>query len=61
VERDPARAAETFAPGDRVSHKTFGAGVVLSAKGDVIEVKFAKSGKTKRLMKGYAPIVKVES
>ncbi|MCI8675143.1 MAG: UvrD-helicase domain-containing protein [Atopobiaceae bacterium] len=58
--RDPKAAAESFAVGDRVSHKTFGVGEVLSAKGDVIEVRFAKSGQVKKLMKGFAPIVKVE-
>lgn len=58
--KDPKRAAETFAVGDKVHHKTFGTGVVLAAKGDTIEVRFAKSGQTKKLMKGFAPIVKVE-
>ena len=57
--RDSAAAAETFAAGDRVSHKTFGAGTVLSASGDMIEVQFEKSGKVKKLMKGFAPIVKL--
>ena len=28
--------------------------------GDVIEVKFTRTGKVKKLMKGFAPIVKVE-
>ena len=56
---DAARAAEVFAPGDTVSHKTFGQGTVISASGDMIEVKFEKTGQVKRLMKGFAPIVKV--
>ena len=56
---DAARAAETFAPGDTVSHKTFGTGKVISAEGDMIEVQFDKTGQTKRLMKGFAPIVKL--
>ena len=56
---DAARAAETFAPGDTVSHKTFGQGTVISASGDMIEVKFEKTGQVKKLMKGFAPIVKV--
>ena len=56
---DAARAAETFAPGDTVSHKTFGTGTVISASGDMIEVKFDKTGQVKKLMKGFAPIVKV--
>ena len=56
---DAAKAAEAFAPGDRVRHKTFGAGTVVSAAGDMIEVQFEKSGQTKKLMKGFAPIVKL--
>ncbi|MDJ1121722.1 UvrD-helicase domain-containing protein [Olsenella sp. YH-ols2217] len=59
VRKDEKKAAETFQAGDRVSHKTFGAGVVLAAEGDVIEVRFSKSGQTKKLMKGFAPIVKI--
>ena len=60
VERDKAKAAETFAAGDHVSHKTFGPGVVVSAQGDTIEVRFTRTGAVKKLMKGFAPIVKVE-
>ncbi|WP_291288917.1 UvrD-helicase domain-containing protein [Enorma sp.] len=56
---DAARAAEVFTPGDTVSHKTFGQGTVISASGDMIEVKFEKTGQVKKLMKGFAPIVKV--
>lgn len=56
---DAAKAADTFAPGDQVSHKTFGPGTVISAAGDMIEVQFEKSGQTKKLMKGFAPIVKI--
>ena len=57
---DAARAAASFAPGDQVSHKTFGPGVVLAASGDTIEVRFTRTGKTKKLLKGFAPIVKIE-
>ena len=60
IRRDAAKASEGFAAGDHVSHKTFGPGVVLSATGDVIEVRFTRTGKVKKLMKGFAPIVKVE-
>ncbi len=56
---DAARAAEVFAPGDAVSHKTFGPGTVISVDGDMIEVQFEKSGRTKKLMKGFAPIVRL--
>ncbi|MBQ6491530.1 MAG: UvrD-helicase domain-containing protein [Atopobiaceae bacterium] len=60
VRKDASKAAEAFAPGDRVSHKTFGPGVVVAAQGDTIDVKFSRTGKVKKLMKGFAPIVKVE-
>ena len=55
----PAAAASDFAEGDRVEHKTFGPGVVVGIEGDKIAVYFKKSGKTKTLLKGYAPIVKL--
>ncbi len=58
--RDATKVAESFSPGDRVSHKTFGPGEVLSVSGDTIEVKFTRTGKTKKLLKGFAPIVKIE-
>lgn len=57
--RDAEAAAATFAVGDRVSHKTFGPGAVISVSGDMIEVQFERSGQTKKLMKGFAPIVKL--
>ena len=60
VVRDEAKAQESFAAGDRVSHKTFGPGVVVSAQGDTIEVRFTRTGLVKKLMKGFAPIVKIE-
>ena len=61
VERkiDAAKAAESFAAGDKIRHKTFGTGEVISVSGDMIEVRFEKSGQTKKLMKGFAPIVKL--
>ncbi len=60
IRRDTAKAAESFAAGDHVAHKTFGPGVVKAATGDTIEVYFTRTGKTKKLLKGFAPIVKVE-
>ena len=60
IQKDPARASTSFAVGDQVSHKTFGPGVVLAVQGDTIEVKFTRTNKTKKLMKGFAPIVKIE-
>lgn len=59
--KDPVRAKVTFEAGDQISHKTFGPGIVLSAEGDTIEVKFTRTNKIKKLMKGFAPIVKIES
>lgn len=61
VERkvDRASASQDFAAGDTVSHKTFGMGTVISVVGDMIEVQFEKTGQTKKLMKGFAPIVKL--
>lgn len=61
VERkvDRASASQDFAAGDAVSHKTFGTGTVISVVGDMIEVQFEKTGQTKKLMKGFAPIVKL--
>ncbi|MBM6998615.1 UvrD-helicase domain-containing protein [bacterium] len=53
------RASEDFAVGDRVSHKVFGTGVVVAAKGDAVQIKFDKGGAVKKLLKGYAPIVKI--
>lgn len=63
VERkvDRASAAQDFAAGDTVSHKTFGTGTVISVVGDMIEVQFEKTGQTKKLMKGFAPIVKLNA
>lgn len=63
VERkvDRASASQDFAAGDTVSHKTFGAGTVISVAGDMIEVQFEKTGQTKKLMKGFAPIVKLNA
>lgn len=63
VERkvDRASASQDFAAGDTVSHKTFGTGTVISVSGDMIEVQFEKTGQTKKLMKGFAPIVKLNA
>lgn len=52
-------AKMTFTAGDTVDHKTFGRGKVLKVDGDTLHVKFAKTGQTKKLLKDYAPIVKI--
>lgn len=54
-----AAAHMTFAVGDRVDHKTFGRGKVTKVDGDDLHVIFDTSGKTKKLMKDFAPIVKI--
>ncbi len=60
IRRDAAKAAETFSAGDHVAHKTFGPGVVKAVSSDTIEVYFTRTGKTKKLLKGFAPIVRIE-
>ena len=52
-------AKMTFAVGDTVDHKTFGRGKVIKVDGDTLHVRFAKTGQTKKLLKDYAPIVKI--
>ena len=54
-----AASKMVFAAGDSVDHKTFGRGKVTKVDGDTLYVKFAKSGQTKKLLKDYAPIVKI--
>lgn len=48
-----------FAVGDTVDHKTFGRGRVVKVDGDSLHIKFARTGQTKKLLKDYAPIVKI--
>lgn len=55
-----ATGSTDFSVGDRVDHKTFGGGTVTGVDGDKLSVRFDKSGQTKKLLKGYAPLVKVE-
>jgi DNA helicase-2/ATP-dependent DNA helicase PcrA len=52
------REAVLFDVGDQVDHKIFGRGVVVQVDGDALHIRFSKSGETKKLLKGYAPIVK---
>ncbi|MBR3314591.1 MAG: UvrD-helicase domain-containing protein [Atopobiaceae bacterium] len=60
VTRAKPSKPEAFAAGDHVSHKTFGPGVVLAAEGDIIKVRFSRTGNVKQLMRGFAPLVKIE-
>ena len=39
----------------------FGIGRVMSVKGDALEIRFDRTGETKKLLVGYAPIVKLKS
>lgn len=52
-------AKMTFAVGDEVDHKVFGRGTVKKVEGDTLHIRFKKTGQTKKLLKDYAPIVKI--
>lgn len=54
-----AAASMTFAKGDTVDHKVFGRGTVIKVDGDTLHVRFSRTGQTKKLLKDYAPIVKI--
>ena len=54
------QAPTTFAVGDHVSHKTFGPGLVIAVDGDMITVQFSRTGARKKLMRGFAPLIKIE-
>ena len=56
-----AAAGVSFAVGDAVDHKVFGRGTVTAVDGDTLLIKFAKTGSEKKLLKDYAPIVKISS
>ena len=58
VGKKPA-AAMSFAVNDTVDHKVFGRGTVVKVDGDTLHVKFARNNQTKKLLKDYAPIVKI--
>jgi len=59
--KQPKAPAETFAVGDAVDHKAFGRGRVMNVKADALEIRFERTGETKKLLVGYAPIVKIKS
>ena len=54
-----AAAKMTFTKGDTVDHKVFGRGTITKVDGDTLHVRFSRTGQTKKLLKDYAPIVKV--
>ncbi|MEG2557845.1 MAG: 3'-5' exonuclease, partial [Raoultibacter sp.] len=56
-----AAAGMTFTVGDSVDHKIFGRGKVVKIDGDTLHIRFAKTGQTKKLLKDYAPIIRLDS
>ena len=59
--KQPKQPSESFAAGDLVDHKAFGRGRVVTVNGDALEIRFDRTGQTKKLLVGYAPIVKIKS
>lgn len=58
--RQPVAPRESFEAGEIVDHKVFGRGRVVEVKGDQLIIRFDRTGETKKLLVGYAPIVKVK-
>ncbi|MCL2503781.1 MAG: ATP-binding domain-containing protein, partial [Coriobacteriia bacterium] len=58
--RERLEPTETFSVGDIVDHKVFGKGTVLGIEGDALTIRFDRTGDTKKLLMGYAPIVKLK-
>lgn len=54
-----AAAKMTFTKGDTVDHKVFGRGTITKVDGDTLHVRFSRTGQIKKLLKDYAPIVKI--
>lgn len=54
-----AAAKMTFTKGDTVDHKVFGRGTITKVDGDTLHIRFSRTGQTKKLLKDYAPIVKI--
>ena len=54
-----AAAKMTFTKGDTVDHKVFGRGTITKVDGDTLHVRFSRTGQTKKLLRDYAPIVKI--
>lgn len=55
----PKSSETVWAAGDRIDHKTFGMGRVKEVNGDALTIVFDRGGIEKRLLVGYAPIVKI--
>src|SRR5690606_6818764 len=56
----PKQSKEAFEVGDRIDHKTFGKGVIIEVEKDQLTIQFDNQSATKRLLVGYAPIVKIK-
>jgi DNA helicase-2/ATP-dependent DNA helicase PcrA len=56
----PKEQVEAFSVGDAVDHKVFGRGTVTAVNGDALEIRFDRTRETKKLLVGYAPIVKIK-
>jgi DNA helicase-2/ATP-dependent DNA helicase PcrA len=57
----PSRSVEsTYKPGDRVSHPTFGTGIVVAVRADasaeIVDVNFAGGAGIKKLDVAFAPL-----
>jgi len=52
------KAKDSFAAGDIVNHKMWGKGKVMDVSGDSLTINFESKG-VKKLMAGFAPIVKI--
>jgi DNA helicase-2/ATP-dependent DNA helicase PcrA len=53
------REAVVFTVGDQVDHKTFGRGVIMAVQDDALTIRFKRTGETKKLLQGFAPLVKL--
>ena len=56
--RSIQKNTESYTKGDRVEHKKFGSGLVISAKGNVVEIMFDSVGK-KKLAADIAPMKRI--
>lgn len=55
-----AKVGTDYSVGDEVEHKSFGWGTVTRIDGDTVFVRFERFGETKKLLKDYAPMKKIE-
>ena len=58
--RGPKPPAETFDVGGRGRSQGVRAGAVVAVDGDALSIRFDRTGETKKLLVGYAPIVKIK-